>query len=346
MCGHSIFGMRPVMSLTLSNLRRSQVSLICFITIGFLWLFHSLWISRPVIDPTYGVLRKVSSSSRYAIATFLAGDESEPLEDPYFVATRILTYQLLHANETRCSRNLPFLVLVTHKVSQNKRDQLAKDGAEVVPVEDLPLSWWIKTGVTRWRDQFTKLRLLEMVEYDRILFIDADTLLTRPIDDIFDEPVVRDPAETKFHRTRQILSDEAQLPAQYVFAVRSDNALTGERDHPFPPLPTLVFSAGFWVAAPSKEMFKYLLSVMGHWRRFNPHEMEQSLLNYAFRRAGVMPWVELDYRWSATWPSIRDLEGGVASLHEKFWKTGPEELVKVWRSWKERMEAYYNTSNL
>ena len=34
-------------------------------------------------------------------------------------------------------------------------------------------------------------------------------------------------------------------------------------------------------------MFEYLTSVMGNWRRFNPHTMEQSLLNYAFRRGGA-----------------------------------------------------------
>jgi alpha-N-acetylglucosamine transferase len=182
-----------------------------------------------------------------------------------------------------------------------------------------------------------------MIEYDRILFIDADTLITRPIDAIFDEPNIRTPYSTLLDRKKRIKSDEiGLLPAEYVFAARSDNALTGERDHPFPPLPTNVFSAGFWVAAPSLEMFDYLISVMNHYRRFDPHTMEQSLLNYAFRRDAAMPWVELDYHWSATWPSVRDVEGGVATLHEKFWSTGPDELREKWQDARRNMEAYYD----
>jgi alpha-N-acetylglucosamine transferase len=69
--------------------------------------------------------------------------------------------------------------------------------------------------------------------------------------------------------------------------------------------------------------------------------MEQSLLNYAFRRGGPMPWRELHYKWSATWPSEKDVEGNVVSLHEKFWSTGPEELQEMWTQQKENMEAYF-----
>ncbi|RDI85307.1 hypothetical protein Vi05172_g4697 [Venturia inaequalis] len=308
-----------------------------------LWYFLTTHES-PIRDPSFGLLDR-PIKPKYAIATFLTG-KSNPQddgEDNYFIAVRVLTYQLLHANETRCQDStIPFIVMVTSTVSKNNRAQLVSDGATVRIVEDIPLRWWIKTGVTRWVDQFTKLRLLEMTEYDRVLFIDADTLITRPIDPIFKDPNIRASYPSQLQRNKEIKADEmALLPAEYVFAARSDNALTGERDHPFPPLPTIVFSAGFWVAAPSLALFQYLLAVMNHYRRFDPHTMEQSLLNYAFRRDGAMPWVELDYRWSATWPGENDVEGGVATLHEKFWSTGPDVLRERWRDARRRMEAYY-----
>jgi alpha-N-acetylglucosamine transferase len=310
-----------------------------------IWYFLSL-LSSPIRDPSFGVLDR-PLEPRYAIATFLTGDPAsqDDEDDDYFIATRVLTYQLLHANETRChDPTIPFEVIVTSTVSQKKIDQLISDGAIVRRVEDIPLRWWIKTGVTRWADQFTKLRLFEMTQYDRILFIDADTLITRPVDAIFDEPSIRAPYSALLNRKKAVKSDEiGVLPAEYVFAARSDNALTGERDHPFPPLPTNVFSAGFWVAAPSLDMFQYLLSVMNHYRRFDPHTMEQSLLNYAFRRDASMPWIELDYQWSATWPNEKDVEGNVATLHEKFWSTGPDELQGKWQHARRRMEAYYDT---
>lgn len=312
--------------------------------VAAIWYFLTVR-SSPTRDPNFGALDR-PIKPEYAIATFLTGksNSQDDEDDDYFIATRVLTYQLLHANETRChDSTIPFIVMVTSTVSKKKRDRLVSDGATVKLVEDIPLRWWIKTGVTRWVDQFTKLRLLEMTEYDRILFIDADTLITRPVDGIFNDPNIRAPHPAQLQRKTTIKSDEmALLPAEYVFVARSDNALIGERDHPFPPLPTNVFSAGFWVAAPSLAMFQYLLSVMNHYRRFDPHTMEQSLLNYAFRRDGAMPWVELDYRWSATWPSEKDVEGNVVTLHEKFWSTGPDRLRAKWQDARRSMETYYD----
>jgi alpha-N-acetylglucosamine transferase len=287
------------------SLSRRHYTLLGIVVTLVIWVFYHLGgeVPPPVIDPSYGVLRESSSSSKYAIATFLNGDDRKPSyeEDYYFIATRILTYQILHNNDTKCARDIPFLVAVTSTVSQEKRDQLTKDGAIVVPVEDIPLRWWIRTTVPRWKDQFTKLRLLQLTEYDRILFIDADGILTRPIDGIFDEEIARVPAKTKFLLRSKIRGDEAQMPAEYIFTARSDNQPNGRRKHPIPPIPTKGFSAGFWLAAPSDELFAYLISIMDHWLRFNPNGMEQSLLNYAFRREGAMPWGELNYQWSATW---------------------------------------------
>jgi alpha-N-acetylglucosamine transferase len=233
--------------------------------------------------------------------------------------------------------------MVTEEVPQYQRDRFAKDGAQVVLVEDVPLKWWTRTRVTEWKDHFTKLRLLEMMQYDRILYIDAVALLTRRIDGIFDEPMVRHPAETKFDRLPQIRGDEAPLPANYMFAARSDNGLAGKMKHPFPPSKTKAFNAGFWVVAPSEELFRYLMSVMEHLLRFDLHEMEQSLLNYALRREGAMPWAELDYRWNADYVNMKDYEGGVVALHEKLWKTGPDHLKDLWKSWKMRKEEHYNS---
>lgn len=302
---------------------------------------------KPIpVDKNFGLLNATSPSSRFAIATFLTGGNAPVVQsedfksNSYFTATRVLLYQILHSPDTKCNTAVDFIALVSSNVPEQSRQQLRDEGALVIEAKDIPLPWWVKTGVTRWKDQFLKLRLFEMTEYDRILFIDADTLLRGKVDDIFQELEVTTPAPTLHRHHRQ--KDEAQLPSQYMFAARSDNQLTGERDHPFPPLNTNVFSAGFWVAAPSHELFEHLMSVMGHYGRFDPHTMEQSLLNYVFRRGGPMPWRELNYKWSATWPSSKDLEGKVVSLHEKFWVTGPPELQDLWTLQKKKMEEYFS----
>jgi hypothetical protein len=104
------------------------------------WHFLFL-LSSSIRDSSFGIL-DWPLELRYAITTFLAGDP-----EYYFIAARIITYQLLYANETRCHDfSITFLVLVISTVSEVTRRQLALDGATVVPVEDIPLRWWIKTG--------------------------------------------------------------------------------------------------------------------------------------------------------------------------------------------------------
>ncbi|KAI7565712.1 hypothetical protein KC317_g6176, partial [Hortaea werneckii] len=101
---------------------------------------------------------------KYAYATFLAGDSSAIAEDKvlehdkYFVATRILAYQLLHAPETKSKHDYPFIVLVTSDVSAEKRERLRKDGAVVweAPAMD---AGWVKTDVSTWQNVMSKLRL-------------------------------------------------------------------------------------------------------------------------------------------------------------------------------------------
>ncbi|KAF1968484.1 nucleotide-diphospho-sugar transferase [Bimuria novae-zelandiae CBS 107.79] len=275
----------------------------------------------------------------YAIATFLTGQAKD--DDSYFVATRVLTYQLLHAESTKCdANNITFLVLCSESVSCAQKATLRADGATVVQVRDVPVNWWIHSGVTRWKEQFTKLRVFEMTEYKRILFMDADTLLTGHIDGIFDEPEVAILAPT-LDRKNQVRWGESQLPSQWLFAARSDNAFTGERKHPTPPLQAQAFSAGFFLVAPDRRIFEYLLSVMAIPRRFDPFTMEQSLLNYVFRRDGRMPWRELGWRWSATWPNEEDVKLEVVSLHEKLWKTGPQGLKDMWNRKKGEMLRFH-----
>ncbi|KAG5974264.1 hypothetical protein E4U55_008244 [Claviceps digitariae] len=299
-------------------------------------------------DPTYGLVNQTLPTSRLAIATFLSGGNRPSVSgssfssDAYLTATRTLLYQLLHGADTKInsSSTIDILVLVTPNVPPETRQQLSREGALVLEAQPVPLRWWIKTGVTRWKDQFLKLRLLQQTQYNRILFLDADTLLTSRIDTLFAEQEVMSPAPTILQHSQP--DELLLLPNQYMFAARSDNHLTGQRHHPFPPLNTNPFSAGFWVAAPSHQLFSYLLSIMDHYRRFDPHTMEQGLLNYAFRRGGPMPWRELHYKWSATWPNARDLAGGVVSLHEKLWKTGPEDLQLLWTRRKDEMERFWD----
>ncbi|EFY84586.1 glycosyl transferase family 8 family, putative [Metarhizium acridum CQMa 102] len=241
----------------------------------------------------------------------------------------------------RNRRRIDWVVAVTNDVPESNRQQLRQDGAIVVPVQDVGLPSWIKIPIHRWKDQFTKLRLIQMTQYTRLLFIDADSLLTRPIDDVFDELAVREPKRTVPDRPWE---GGGTYVDEYVFAARPDNGYRQGHDHVVPPDPMArsdYFNAGFWVTRPSEEMFSLFMHVMALNDSFPSVMMEQSMLNHIFRHDGPMPWEELNWRWNANYPNARDLAAGVRCLHQKFWQEGDEHLRSLWHSWRARMENYY-----
>jgi alpha-N-acetylglucosamine transferase len=293
--------------------------------------------------PTYRLYNSTSTlpKTRFAIATFLTGQGDDLA---YLNSTRILTYQLLHNPQTRVNTTqITWLVACSSSVSHAHKQLLKNEGATVVEIHDVQISWWIKTSVRRWKEQFTKLRLFEMTEYSRILFMDADTLILQPLEGIFAEPELAE-LQTSFAHgwpNDEVKEDEAELPAKWLFTARSDNGYGGQRGHTIPPLNSAEFSAGFWVVAPNRQVFAHLLSVMSHYKRFDSFTMEQSLLNYVYRRNGPMPWRELNWKWSATWPSWLDKERGVATLHDKLWNNGPDELQSLWHEQEKEMRKFW-----
>lgn len=287
-------------------------------------------------------------NSKYAFATFLAGpsDEESPEasteNDHYFVATRILAYQLLHAPETRSTDdNIPFIVLVTPNVSEDKRNRLRKDGAIVVPA-DFIRAEWVHTETSTWKDVMTKLRLWELIQFEHVCFLDGDTILVEPMDGVFQDPAVV--SRQVGNKKERILEDEASMPANYSFAGVPEM----KRKHGFPPteanedFPNINYlNAGFFVFSPSLEMFQYYLSVMEVPNKFTPNMPEQNLLNYAHRREGNMPWTQLKNDWNIHYPTVDDLLGGVKSLHEKWWAPVTDDLRPFVESWRWRMEGHY-----
>lgn len=237
-----------------------------------------------------------SNAPKYAFATFLSSrlsDESD--NDKYFASTRMLAYQLLHQPSTRSAYSYPFLVLVSPHVSMHKRKILRDEGCRVVPIELLKSNWTVGPDEGRLIDQFTKLRVFELEGFDRILFMDSDMLLTRPLDDIWTEEVVTEPRKTKKNH-RPIAPGEANMPEDYVVAGITDDQggslLTG----------------GFLVLRPCKKLFQYYLSLLEAEPRFDVKDMDMGLLNYAHRHEGSMPWTVLSSeKWSSTWPSLQDL---------------------------------------
>lgn len=322
----------------------SVAAILLLLLSSILYTFY--YSSRPGLIIHHPKGDGIFPRQRRAYATFFSTRvENDTVQDDYFTAVRVLTYQILHHPETRTKLDIPLLISVPPHVSAYKRQILADEGATIVPVKLLlPTNNTFSPADTRYRDQFCKIRLFEMTEYDRILYMDTDMLLTKSMDGIWDEPVAQQIRTSITSDETLIKLDEAPLPPTYLFAGVSD---AGGGKHTFPPIAGSDINGGFWMIRPDTTLFNYYRSLMDIPNRFDSAFMEQAMLTYAHRKDGPMPWTAFPMgKWNANWPNKRDVEGGCASLHDKFWREDNIEwidrvVVEMWWRMQGRMEGYW-----
>jgi len=293
---------------------------------------------------------------KFAYVTFLSGsvDQNDSLEDDnYFVATRILVWQLLH-NPTTRTNGIDVVVMVTPSVSESRRRRLAKDGAIIHSVDFLHVEndGWIKAEEHRWDDVITKLRAWQMTKYSRILMLDGDTMLRRPLDGVFHDKGVR-VCKPKHLDSYTVLDGEAPLPPSYVMASLSE---VSDSNHEFPPHEGTgikrpgKMNAGFFMISPSLPVFEYYRSLLSISNAFDPKHPEQNLFNFAHRWDGPMPWTEVDYTWNIRHPTEKDFDRGLVSMHEKWW-TQPylyenEKVKDFLKAQRWEMKGWYDAWDL
>jgi alpha-N-acetylglucosamine transferase len=260
----------------------------------------------------------------YALLMASSIDQSEDLEnDHYFVAARIVIWQLLHNPSTKTTNGADVFVMVTPDVSASRIERLKKDGVKIRPVEVVhtPNDHWVVPEQPRLVAMMAKLRLWEMTEYSRILFLDSDFVLRSSLDGVFDDPGTQrmrtlDKATSNFTQ----LEGEAPLPETYLLASLPE---TSDSNHDFPPTNIATpqyMNGGFFMLAPDLVMFEHMKSLMDIEYSFNQKYMEQSLINYVHRKEGPMPWAETKEQWCIRYPNENDFEKGLVSMHEKWWK--------------------------
>jgi alpha-N-acetylglucosamine transferase len=300
----------------------------------------------PYLDAERFNATKEVREEKLAYVTFLSGtvDSGDDLEaDNYLQAVRILIWQLKHNPSTRTTHDV--VVMVTPSVSASRRIQLEKDGALIHPVEFLHTDNddWIHAELHRWDDVMTKMRVWEMLQYDRILMLDGDSMLLKSLDGVFDDPHAH-PLHTKPHS-----ANDTGLPETYLLASNSE---VWDSTHKFPPQDGTGLkgigrmNAGFFILQPSLAAFEYYKSLIATPHSFDPKYPEQNLMNFVHRWDGAMPWREISYTWNIRCPNDVDIEKGLVSVHEKWW-TQPyiyeNKRTKEWlvsRRWE--MKGWYD----
>lgn len=326
----------------------------CLLSIGFtiFLLFGSPAPPSPdELNDTPGISgqhRQTTYKGRQAISTFLGSKSSKQAdqndnEDAYFVSARTLIYQLLHSPTTKLLHPVPIVVLVTKDVGESKRQTLQHDGAIVVEVEDVTHSTPI--AAERWTSMATKLHVFDpaIVPYEKVLFMDVDMVLTRPIDKIFQDFSTELGPITN---ASQVDAELGPLPEQYILAASPESH---QKDHAYPFLDSdhtmSTFNSGLFMYSPSVEMYQYYMRLLDHPDLYYTGIPDQDLLNYAHRWGGPMSWKRLHWSWYINLPNKNDLQGGMSLLHAKWWEQGaslPSESIEQFafaRRWE--MEGYW-----
>lgn len=290
---------------------------------------------------------------KYAYATILTAEgdiEFPDVKEPYLRAARLLTYQLLHNPQTRNeSYEIPLLILATPAVPQSHLEILRDDGATVMPVETFHRDW-IHPKWDRWGDVLAKLNLWTLEEYDKIAFLDADSIVFHPLHEIFDIQATEVRKTQLSNANGTVHSDLIdKLPREYMIAGTHDLWM----EEFMPPPENMPFyeagsymNAGFFILSPSRAMFDYYGAILDIPKQFESNYPEQNLLNYAHRSDGPMPWQSVGSEWNSKWATESDILNGLKSIHHKWWRPISDIDVgeRIAKSVQE-VEGYLNAMN-
>jgi glycogenin glucosyltransferase len=103
--------------------------------------------------------------------------------DGYTPGAEVLGHSLARSGSV-----VPRIAMVTADVGTEARDRLRVQGWAVRDVEAIANPSPQNELFTRFDSVFTKLRAWELVEFERVVLLDADTLVLRNVDDLFERP--------------------------------------------------------------------------------------------------------------------------------------------------------------
>ncbi|KAI3635782.1 hypothetical protein MIR68_006420 [Amoeboaphelidium protococcarum] len=251
------------------------------------------------------------------------------LSDNYYDGVMTLAYSALKHHPS-----VPFLILyLEEKVSQYYVERLSRAGFILEPVTLIQPVAGMEPP-PHFYDQYTKLNIWNMTQYDRMVYLDADVLIVGDISALLD------------------------LPQSVPLAAVGDiweNQSDGYRD---------TFNAGVMSLIPCSRMFTDFMRMMSCPDIYPAVWAEQGLLNYYFRHGLVLmdyiynlnlallrSWGQADLRrtWDRLLPNARIIH---YTLYKPFLQTKEFNIDQNWKTvyaqWKEyhdEAEAFVNQNN-
>jgi hypothetical protein len=111
--------------------------------------------------------------------------EGTARDEEYVLGLRVMIKSLMLSGTKH-----DIVIILSRNVSQRTRDLLAGDGAKLRIVDNIPNPFKAsmekrRTYKKRFEYTFNKLYLWDMVEYDRVVYLDSDNVALRKLDSLF-----------------------------------------------------------------------------------------------------------------------------------------------------------------
>ncbi|KAG9295015.1 hypothetical protein G9A89_017809 [Geosiphon pyriformis] len=219
-------------------------------------------------------------------------------ENKYVKGAQVLAYSLL-----KVKSKYPLVILHTDALSQTTLNEFRKLGCLTREIKFINPPPSTKKELNEYyRETWTKLRVWEMEEYQRIVLLDADMLVIQNMDELIELPLKNDWLAASSACTCNPLK-VSNYPKDWT---PDSCAYTDSKTHE--GLHQYYFNAGLLVLTPSIEKFRQMEEAL----RNHPAPQtllfpDQDFLNEIFRAR----WHRLSYKYNA----LKTLR----NCHEKMW---------------------------
>ncbi len=224
----------------------------------------------------------------------------------------------LRASLARSGSEYPLVVMVTEDIDHPSRQLLVADGCSVRAVEALRPPCGLETNYAnaRFAEVWTKLAAWRLTEFERVVVLDADMLVTRNMDELLSLVLV-DGAIAACHACRCNPNRIASYPASWTPQNCFYTHCRGVDHTSEPELVDNYLNGGLLVLTPDEAVFADLMQTLARVGDLSRYTFaEQDFLNEYYRRR----WHPLPYIYNALktlpfqHPSLWD-DSAVKNIH-------------------------------
>lgn len=254
----------------------------------------------------------------------------------------------LRASLERAGSAYPLVVVVTAGIGAEDRAVLESEGCLLREVEPIrpPSGLQDSYANARFAEVWTKLAVWRLTEFERLVVLDADMLVTQDMDELFDL-ALDDDEIAACHACRCNPNRIASYPASWTPAGCAYTAIAASGDGA-QEVADPYFNGGTLVLRPDERVFDDLLAELADVEDLTRYVFaEQDFLNAHFRGR----WVALPYVYNALktlpfqHPALWD-EAAVKNIHfiiDKPWESELDPASRYYaleRQWWEVAHAY------